>query len=245
MKIIEKVKGQNSLLLALVIAVGFVIGGYFVGDGVYKSRTKRIVTVKGLAEQNVAADTAVWNLYITRKGADLVKLQSSIDADVAKVHKFLKSAGFAADEIQNRRVEVSDRTDSYEVREKGSKALYSIRTGVMVRTNKVKLVDSVSRKMGELVRQGITISDDYSGPIYIFNGLNDIKIQMLEQATKNATDAGRQFAKDAGAALGKIQSANQGVFSIEARDPTERWSDERQSIDKKVRVVSTITFYLK
>ena len=77
-------------------------------------------------------------------------------------------------------------------------------------------------------------------------GLNDIKISMIEQATKNATAAGEQFAKDADARLGKIKSANQGVFSIESRDPTDSWSsNERQAINKKVRVVATITFYLK
>ncbi|MBR0212891.1 MAG: SIMPL domain-containing protein, partial [Alphaproteobacteria bacterium] len=79
-----------------------------------------------------------------------------------------------------------------------------------------------------------------------FNGLNDIKIQMIEAATKNATAAGEQFAKDANAKLGKIQSANQGLFSITARDQTDAWSDnEKQSINKRVRVVSTITFYLR
>jgi hypothetical protein len=187
----------------------------------------------------------VWNLYITRKGADLIKLQSVIDSDIAKVRKFLKSSGFSEDEMQNQRVEVADRSDSYEVREKKSTAIYSIKTGVSVRTDKVNLVDKVSRKMGELVRQGINISEGYYGPSYIFSGLNEIKVPMIEQATKNATDAGRQFAKDAGTRLGKIQNANQGVFSIETRDPTERWSDEKQSIDKKVRVVSTITFYLE
>ena len=54
------------------------------------------------------------------------------------------------------------------------------------------------------------------------------------------------FAKDADTTLGKIYTANQGVFSIESRDPIDNWSNnEKQSIDKKVRVVSTITFYLK
>jgi hypothetical protein len=116
----------------------------------------------------------------------------------------------------------------------------------MIRSNNVQLVDSVSRRMGELVRRGITVTEDYMGPIYIFNGLNDIKISMIEQATKNATAAGEQFAKDANARLGKIKSANQGVFSIESRDPTDSWSsNERQAINKKVRVVATITFYLK
>ena len=69
---------------------------------------------------------------------------------------------------------------------------------------------------------------------------------MIEEATKNATAAGEQFAKDAGARLGKIKSANQGTFSIAARDQVDAWSDnEKQSINKRVRVVSTITFYLR
>ena len=104
----------------------------------------------------------------------------------------------------------------------------------------------VSRKMGDLVRQGVTVTEDYTGPIYVFNGLNDIKIKMIEEATKNATAAGEQFAKDANATLGKIKTANQGTFSITARDQVDAWSDnEKQSINKRVRVVSTITFYLR
>ena len=123
---------------------------------------------------------------------------------------------------------------------------YVIETGVMVRSNSVNLVDNVSRKMGDLVRQGVTVTEDYAGPIYVFNGLNDIKIKMIEAATKNATAAGEQFAKDAGATLGKIKTANQGTFSISARDQVDAWSDnEKQSINKRVRVVSTITFYLR
>ena len=71
-------------------------------------------------------------------------------------------------------------------------------------------------------------------------------VSMIKEATKNATDAGQQFAQDAGARLGEIKSANQGVFSIESRNPTDTWSsNERQSIEKKVRIVATITFYLK
>ena len=63
---------------------------------------------------------------------------------------------------------------------------------------------------------------------------------------KNATAAGEQFAKDANAKLGQIQSANQGLFTVTARDQLDAWSDnEKQSINKRVRVVTTITFYLR
>ena len=251
MKISQKFKDLPTIWV-VILAFGVALGGFFIGNGVYKSLARRTVTVKGLAEMDVVADTAVWNIKFNRVGDDLIKVQTDIDSDVAKTRAFLIDNGFEEAELQNLRIQVRDKYAGYseaQLRAKGSEERsdrYVIETGVMVRSNSVNLVDSVSRKMGDLVRQGVTVTEDYSGPIYLFDGLNNIKIQMIEAATKNATAAGEQFAKDANAKLGKIQSANQGVFSITARDQVDAWSDnEKQSINKRVRVVSTITFYLR
>lgn len=248
MKFTTKLKSMSGLWVS-VLAIGVALGGFFIGDGIYRAMSGRTVTVKGLAERDVVADTAVWNIKINGVGGDLTVLQQEIDNDISEIHTFLTDAGFAPSDIQNLRVQVRDKYAGYsdaELKNQQNDGRYVIETGVMVRSHNVELVDSISRRMGELVRRGITITEDYSGPIYIFNGLNDIKISMIEQATKNATAAGQQFAKDADAKLGKIKSANQGVFSIESRDPTDSWSsNERQAINKKVRVVATITFYLK
>jgi len=248
MKTSNKSKSLSGIWV-VVLSLGIALGGYFIGNGIYRAMSGRTVTVKGLAERDVIADTAVWNIKINDVGGDLTALQAQIDSDIADIHTFLTDAGFAPSDIQNLRVQVRDKYAGYsdaELKNQNNDGRYVIETGVMVRSNDVMLVDAVSRRMGELVRRGITITEDYSGPIYIFNGLNDIKISMIEQATKNATAAGEQFAKDADARLGKIKSANQGVFSIESRDPTDSWSsNERQAINKKVRVVATITFYLK
>ncbi|MDR1697278.1 MAG: SIMPL domain-containing protein [Rickettsiales bacterium] len=236
----KTIKLDNIPFLAIAIA----IAGFFIGDGIYDAMTRRTVTVKGLAEREVAADMAIWNIKFSRSGADLAKVQQNIDLDTAKTRDFLIKSGFAESDIQNLRVSVRDKA-AYG-NEMGITDRYVIETGVMLRSKNVTGVDNASRQMGDLVRQGVMITEDYAGPVYTYGGLNDIKISMIESATKNATDAGEQFAKDAGAKLGKIASANQGVFSIEARDATDQWSsNEKQAIDKKVRVVSTITFYLK
>ena len=248
MKIAEKFKNL-SIVWVGILACGFALGGFFIGNGVYKSMARRTVTVKGLAEMDVVADTAVWNIKFNRVGGNLARVQSAIDEDIKKTHAFLTENGFKDSEIQNLRIQVRDKFAGYsdaERRDQESNDRYVIETGVMVRSQSVDLVDSVSRKMGDLVRQGVTVAEDYNGPIYVFNGLNDIKIKMIEMATKNATAAGEQFAKDANAKLGKIQSANQGVFSISTRDQVDAWSDnEKQAINKRVRVVTTITFYLR
>ena len=248
MKFSEKFKNLPTIWVA-ILAFGVALGGFFIGNGVYKSLASRTVTVKGLAEMDVIADTAVWNIKFSRVGGDLTRVQNGIDEDVQKTRQFLMDNGFEENELQNLRVTVRDKYAGYsDAQRQGQESndRYVVETGVMVRSNSVNLVDGVSRKMGDLVRQGVTVTEDYAGPIYVFNGLNNIKIKMIEEATKNATAAGEQFAKDAGATLGKIKSANQGTFSITARDQIDAWSDnEKQAINKRVRVVSTITFFLR
>ena len=248
MKLYEKLKSL-PIVWVVILAFGVALGGFFIGNGVYKSLARRTVTVKGLAEMDVIADTAIWNIKFNRVGGDLAKVQADVDGDIQKTHQFLIDNGFEENEIQNLRITVRDKYAGYsdaQRRDQDNNDRYVIETGVMVRSNSVNLVDTVSRKMGDLVRQGVTVSEDYAGPIYVFNGLNDIKIKMIEMATKNATAAGEQFAKDSGAKLGKIQSANQGLFTITARDQMDAWSDnEKQAINKRVRVVTTITFYLR
>ncbi len=249
-KFIKKLSA-GAVVLTVILASGFMLGGFFIGNGVYQSFTTRTVTVKGLSEKDVMADTAIWNIKISRVGDNLGTIQKGIDQDIDNIKTFLRNEGFVDAEIKNSRVQVRDKFAGYsvaEIRQNQGQAgnRYVIETGVIVRSHNVNMVDSVSRKTGELIKKGITVTEDYQGPTYMFNGLNDIKITMIKEATKNATEAGEQFAKDAGAKLGKIKSANQGVFSVTARDPIDAWSNnEKQAIDKKVRVVSTITFYLR
>jgi hypothetical protein len=64
---------------------------------------------------------------------------------------------------------------------------------------------------------------------------------MLREATKNARIAANEFAENAGVEVGSIRSARQGNFYI--RDAGEEYGDTAK-IEKEVRVVTTIDFYL-
>ena len=64
------------------------------------------------------------------------------------------------------------------------------------------------------------------------------KPQMVEVATRNAREVAQKFADDSGSKLGKIQTASQGQFSIYDRDSNTPWI-------KNVRVVTSVTYYLK
>jgi uncharacterized protein len=55
----------------------------------------------------------------------------------------------------------------------------------------------------------------------------------------------QQFAADSNSRLGAIRRASQGVFQVMSREAEEpNPMEERASIEKKVRLVSTIDYYL-
>ena len=92
------------------------------------------------------------------------------------------------------------------------------------------------------VRRGVVLEDG-SGVQFSFTKLNAIKPEMIAQATRDARASAEQFAKDSGTSVGSIRSATQGYFSIGARDGDEMGSGS-DSPYKKVRVVTTVDFYL-
>jgi hypothetical protein len=117
---------------------------------------------------------------------------------------------------------------------------YNITSVVTVMSDNVDLVRELMSEQGELLKQGIAVSgQDYQYQVqFLFTNLNDIKPSMIEEATKNARAAADKFAKDSESKLGKIQSANQGQFTVTDRDANTPYV-------KNVRVVSTINYYLK
>ncbi len=67
---------------------------------------------------------------------------------------------------------------------------------------------------------------------------------MIAEATASTREAAEQFARDSDSRLTGIRQANQGVFVIQARDRAPA-IDESSQLNKNVRVVSTIDYYLQ
>jgi len=229
--------------LALALFLGLVIGGYFIGKGFSKFRmADRYVTVKGLAEKDVKADLAVWSIRFTATGDDLSQVQNKVERDKALVMEFLKTNGLSDGDYWPGRISVTDLlAQSY--RPQGSlQSRFIINSSVDMRTDNVDLLAGISGKTGDLVRKGVVLSE-FQGPTYIFTKLNEVKPPMIAEATANAREAAAKFAADSKSRLGKIKRARQGLFMIMARDGN-RAGQESQQIDKKVRVVSTIDYYV-
>jgi len=224
-----------------LLAVGFIGAGALIGQGVVNARVgDRAVTVRGLAERDVTADLAMLPLRFTASGDVLSEVQSRIDADLATVRAFLTAQGYPAEAVTLGRLEVAD-TRSREYASQTGGPRFILAQTVIVRTTDVARVQNTTRALNDLVRQGVVLQD-FSGPTYIFTRLNEVRPAMIAEATASARTGAAQFAKDSGAPLGPIRQATQGSFEILSRDGI---GDESQSPDKKVRVVTTISYRLR
>lgn len=231
---------ENKKIYAVCLLIGLVFLGAMLPTSVSKFRAyDRTVTVKGLSEREVAADKVIWPLSFNVVGNDLNAVYAEIERNTAAIREFLLDGGISEAEIS---VSLPTLSDKY-AQEYGSNDRayrYFSKNVVTVCTDKVDTVLALMPRQSELLKKGIIGSgNSWENQVqFQFEGLNGIKPEMIEDATKNAREAAEKFAKDSDSRLGKIKTASQGTFTISDRDSNTPYI-------KKVRVVSSVTYYLK
>lgn len=229
---------KNYKFEAFLVMIGMIVMGIFVMLGLGKvNHEVRTVNVRGLAEMDVEANKVTWPIAVKEVGNDLKSVYAQVSKSADAVVKFLKDNGLSDDEIAVTAPTVVDRATNYY---DNYKERYNVTSNIVVTSNKISLVMDLIKRQGELVEKGVAInSSEYGGyTIYEYTDLNSIKPQMIEEATKNARAAAEKFAKDSESKLGKIKTANQGLFSIEN-------VDEYTPNIKHVRVVTNVTYFLE
>jgi hypothetical protein len=243
-----------AVILGLLVGAGGALGGFFVGQGFYQGRrAERYVSVKGLAERYVKADLAVWTLSFTATGADISAVSTAIEHDRDLAAAFIAKSGFSDREIVPLTTRVDDQfalaTLTGPLNIEASRR-YVITAGFEIRTTKIDAVREASQMTGDLIRQGVVLDGRQTdggaaNPAYLFTRLGDIRPAMLAQATKSARALAQQFATDSNSHLGAIRRASEGVFQVMSRDgEVPNQTEERASIEKKLRLVTTVDYYL-
>lgn len=234
-------KRKEFIVSAIILAISIIAMGIALRSGIvaFKDMDKH-VTVKGLAEREVKADKVTWPLVYKEIGNDPAAMYELLEQKNKSVIAFLKSAGISESDISVNPPVISDRqADNY-----GNEIMnyrYKATSIITVTSSDVDKVRQLMRKQSVLMKQGIAIvSEEYGNNniVYEFTGLNKVKPEMVEEATKNAHATAQKFAEDSGSRLGGIRNAQQGQFSIEDRDANTPYI-------KKIRVVNTVEYSLE
>ena len=227
---------KNNILAGALIALGLSLSGMFIYLGINKFANKdRAVTVKGLSTREVECDYVVWPLSYGWKGQDLPWLYDKLEEVTDRVKKHLLDLGFEESDFRKGNISVSDNWAYYS--DHRPEYHYTLRTSLIVSTDKVQLVVKSLGKESELLKEGIIVESGDWSVDYQFNGLSELKPSMIEEATRNARAVAQKFADDAQCSLGSIRRASQGQFSVE--------DDQYQPWVKHVRVVTTVDYFLE
>lgn len=223
---------------AAMLMTGLIVMGCLIGNGIKSFAEKdRYVTVKGLAEREVMADRVIWSLPFSSVGNNLQELYNTVENNNKIIVSFLHRHGITDSEINIAAPTVTDR-EAQSYTPENLKYRYRVETVVTVISPQVEKVLQLMKSQVELMKQGVAIGEDYQYRTrYEFTGLNSLKPEMIEEATRNARAVAQKFADDSESELAGIRQANQGQFTITSAETTPQI--------KKVRVVTTVDYYLK
>ena len=232
------------VLCALILSIGIFMAGFFISQTAVNANVgANTVEVRGLSERRVKADRAYWSIEynVVRRGnnINMADLYKESDNNQKIIIDFLKESGFTDDEIQAPLV----RYEKFDYRDNQQRLVdmeWRLKGFIGLDTKNVDLVNATRVKIIDLNKKGVELENQ--SPNFYFTSLNDIKPEMVKEATINARNAAEELASYANVQVGTIKKAVQGSFVIQ--DVGNKYMDD-QSLEKNVRLVTTITFFLK
>lgn len=229
----------SALILGAFVCAGLIGMAMVLGSTAIRFKEyDRTVVAKGLAEREVPADIVVWPIRFAVAGNELGELYQTIEGNTAKIVSFLRASGFTSEEITIAAPVVTDKL-AQDYGNQEATLRYAAQQVVTVYSNKIDAARAAQGNLAALGKEGIALGGGGYGQEtqFLFTGLSALKPAMIQEATHNARAVAEQFAADSDSRVGKLKGANQGQFTIEDRDSNTPYL-------KKVRVVSTVEYYL-
>ncbi len=213
----------NYLLITItIIASVFILGAAYK----YRFKSAETIVVTGLAEQDFTSDLIVWTGSFSRTSFDLRTAYANLKDDELRVTQYLQQKGvpenamvFSSTDIQKNFSEKYDTNG----RAVGSEFNgYTLVEKIKVESKEIDKIEKLSREITELLQQDIEFSS--AQPSYYYTKLNELKINLLADASKDGKIRAETIAKNAGSHLGCIRKATMGVFQITGKNDNENYS---------------------
>lgn len=218
---------MKSSISAFFIALAVIISASILGSAWKKSHQgKTAVNVTGLASRDFDSDLIVWEASFSKKSLSLKEAYKSLKDDAEMIKHYLTDKeGLKESDIIFSSVTINKEFETERIGPGESKQVFSgynlIQT-VHIESKDVSRIENVSRQITELIDSGIELNSE--APRYYYTRLADLKIEMLASASKDARERAEKIADHAGGAIGKLKSAEMGVFQITAPNSTEGYS---------------------
>jgi hypothetical protein len=216
---------KNSLS-AIIIGIAIIITAAILGAA-FKNRYsyQDTINVTGLGSRDFTADLIVWSGSFQRKSMDLKSAYELLNNDREATKKYLITKGIPENEMVFSSVNIGKDYDSYyDANGKYHSTFtgYLLSQQITIESKEVEKTENISREVTELIDQGVEFYSN--APEYYYSKLEELKIELISEATQDATTRASKMAENADAKLGSLQSATMGVFQITAQNSSEDYS---------------------
>ena len=217
---------SNIVIAALIGSLSIVLFAVVLGNAYkYKYRINNTINVTGNAKKDFESDIVKWSASFSRKSMDLSVASEQLKQDRELVRQFLEKQGVDPKEIVFNAVNIK-REFSYHSDGQGNSyntfTGYNLSQNVSVESRDLDKVDNASREISTLISQGIELSSN--SPNYYYSKLEDLKLELISQASDNAKQRAINIATEAGSSLGDLVKADLGIFQITGQNDNEDYS---------------------
>ncbi|MCR4964107.1 MAG: SIMPL domain-containing protein [Bacteroidales bacterium] len=244
---------NNALIIGIVASVCFFLAAAVFGFAYYQSKKPaKTVSVVGMAQKDFTSDLIVWRFSFSTQDNNMKESYAQLKDEISIVKNFLEKEGITAKEMDFQPISTSEvteyRWDEVTRRSVETFSGYNSKQTVTVTSNDIDKIEKVIRKISELYDQNILI--DSWNPEYYYTKLSDLKIEMLAAASQNAKERAEAVTKNAGSSLGKLKSANMGVFQITAPNSADEdytWGGafNTSSKEKRATINTKLTYFVE
>ncbi|MBQ7450455.1 SIMPL domain-containing protein [bacterium] len=241
---LEKIKEFQLSILGICLALGIIISSVVVTNNI----SKNAITVTGSAFKVVSSDSASWRFNITNRAANKTDAYKMTQKQIPIVKEYLKSKGIEEKDIELLLPEGYEIYKTYPNGYSSDETIgFKYTQPMRIKSNNVEKIKEISTESQTLLEKGINISS-YSDPEYQYSNLAELKIQLLEEATKDAKARANSMLKANRNKVGQIKQVRMGVFQITAPDSnsvSDEGINDSSTIEKKVTAVANVTFSIK
>ena len=242
-------RNSQIIILGVCLAAATIVSSVILSQGFLKviKFTREQITVTGSAQKSITSDYIMWSGVFSRRDTNLSTAYKALQDDLVKVQTYLLSKGVNEKEVIVSQIST---TTVYKKNEKGNDTNdiqgYLLSQNVDIRSGDVENITRVSRESTELINQGVEFVS--GAPEYTYTKLDELKIEMLANASENAKERAASMVKATGNTIGLMRSARMGVFQITPVHSTEvsDWGvNDTTSLEKKVTAVVSASFAIE
>jgi hypothetical protein len=232
------------LLLGACLALGFVWGMNALSRAIGNYKQENVIRVKGYAEKPIQSDRVEWTCTVSCRAKTIQAAHETLKTQMAQCQKFLTDAGVEPQTVGVFPVSI---TRKNRLNEKGNETneveefLVSQTFGVT--SDKVDLVGKVAVNITRLLDEGVELESH--PPSYTCSQIEQAKLDLLAKATQNGYERAKMLAENCGGKIGRLDSAQQGVFQIVPVNSTDVSGGgiyDTSTIAKTMKAVATLEF---